>query len=161
MGVGSAAEGSTEEEGLADARPVPLATLSVPPSGRGQVAAAKDVGQTPVVAASAVEGVLGSQSPAESDGVRAAFFDGYRDAGGQDEGRVAAMIQCESSWRLDQGGYHLGLAQFDPGTWATVSAITGYADWLNPYHQGANVATWASMISPGTSAGWPSCWWAW
>jgi hypothetical protein len=86
------------------------------------------------------------------------FFDGYRAAGGQDEARIDAMIWCESSWRIDPGGFFLGLAQFDPGTWATVSAITGFADPYNPYHQGFNVAVWASMISPGTTAGWPSCW---
>ena len=86
------------------------------------------------------------------------FFEGYRDAGGQyPEARIDAMIFCESSWRLDPGGSHLGLAQFDPGTWATVSAITSFADPYNPYHQGFNVAVWASMISPGTSAGWPNC----
>ncbi len=90
------------------------------------------------------------------------FFQGYRDAGGQyPEGRIDAMVQCESSWQLDPGGYHLGLAQFSPGTWATVSAITGFTDPYNLYHQGYNVAVWSSMISPGTTAGWPYCWWAW
>ncbi len=90
------------------------------------------------------------------------FFQGYRDAGGQyPEGRIDAMVQCESTWRLDPGGYHLGLAQFSPGTWATVSAITGLAGPYNPYHQGYNVAVWSSMVSPGTTAGWPYCWWAW
>ena len=90
------------------------------------------------------------------------FFEGYHAGAGQyPEERIAAMIQCESSWRINPGGYHLGLAQFDPGTWATVSAITGYADPYNPFHQGFNVSVWASMISPGTTAGWPSCWWAW
>ncbi|KKM80266.1 hypothetical protein LCGC14_1341710 [marine sediment metagenome] len=90
------------------------------------------------------------------------FFDGYRAAHGQyPEERIDAMIQCESSWRLDPGGSHLGLSQFDPGTWATVSAITGFADPYNAFHQGFNVAVWASMISPGTTAGWPNCWGAW
>lgn len=90
------------------------------------------------------------------------FFQGYRDAGGQyPERLIDAMVQCESSWQLDPGGYHLGLAQFAPGTWATVSAITGLTLPDNPYHQGYNVAVWSSMISPGTTAGWPYCWWAW
>ncbi len=89
------------------------------------------------------------------------FFQGYRDAGGQyPEGRIDAMVQCESSWQLDPGGYYLGLAQFGPGTWTTVSAITGLAHPYDPYHQGYNVAVWSSMISPGTTAGWPYCWWA-
>ncbi len=85
------------------------------------------------------------------------FFQGYRAAGGQDDARIDALIWCESSWRLDPGGYHKGLAQFDPGTWATVSKITGYTDWRDAFSQGYNVAVWASMISPGTTAGWPSC----
>ena len=90
------------------------------------------------------------------------FFLGYRDAEGQyPDGRIDAMLQCESSWQIDPGGYHLGLAQFSPGTWATVSAITGFTDPYNPYHQGYNVAVWSSMIRPGTTAGWPYCWWAW
>jgi len=87
------------------------------------------------------------------------FFEGYREGNGQyTEDTIVAMIQCESSWRIDPGGYHLGLAQFDPGTWAVVSAITGYTDWRDPFSQGYNVAVWASMVSPGTSAGWPYCW---
>ena len=92
---------------------------------------------------------------------RDCFFLGYRDAAGQyPEELIDAMVLCESSWRIDPRGYHLGLAQFSPGTWATVSAITGLADPYNPYHQGYNVAVWSSMISPGTTAGWPYCWWA-
>jgi hypothetical protein len=87
------------------------------------------------------------------------FLQGYRDGGAPyPEERVVAMVKCESSWRVDPGGYHLGLAQFDPGTWAIVSAITGLADPYSAYHQGYNVAEWASMVSPGTSAGWPHCW---
>jgi hypothetical protein len=101
-------------------------------------------------------------SDAGANGARLSFFQGYRDAGGQyPEERIDAMIQCESTWRIDPGGYHLGLAQFDPGAWGIVSAITGFTDPYSPYHQGFNVAVWASMISPGTSAGWPSCWWVW
>ncbi len=89
------------------------------------------------------------------------FFWGYRDGGAPyPEERIDAMIQCESSWRIDPGGSHYGLAQFDPGTWATVSAITGLTDWLDPYQQGFNTATWASLIDPGNRAGWPTCWWA-
>ena len=91
-------------------------------------------------------------------GTVAAFFDGYRAGAGQyPEERIDALIWCESSWRVDPGGYHLGLGQFDPGTWATVSAITGYTDWRDPFSHGYNVAVWASMVSPGTTAGWPSC----
>jgi hypothetical protein len=89
-----------------------------------------------------------------------AFIQGYRDAEGEyREERVLAMVACESSWRIDPGGYYLGLAQFDPGTWATVSAITGYTDPYSPYHQGQNTAVWAALVAnPGSSAGWPVCW---
>lgn len=68
------------------------------------------------------------------------------------------MIQCESTWRINPRGEHLGLAQFEEGTWWTVAAITGYTDWLNPYHQGWNTAVHASMVDPGSTAGWPGCW---
>ena len=87
------------------------------------------------------------------------FFQGYIDGGAPyPEARVAAMVQCESKWVTDPGGYFLGLAQFERGTWATVSALTGLGDWLNPYHQGFNTAAWASLVDPSTSAGWPVCW---
>ncbi len=97
-------------------------------------------------------------APAPCTNNQDCFFQGYREADGQyPEAQIAAMIFCESSWRIDPGGYHLGLAQFEVGTWATVSRITGYTDWRDAYSQGVNTATWASMISPGTSAGWPVC----
>ncbi len=97
-----------------------------------------------------------------SDGVEGQFWDGYRDGGSPyPEGRIDAMVWCESRWRIDPGGYYLGLAQFDPGTWATVSTWTGLYDWRKAYHQGYNVAAWAAAVSPGTSAGWPACWWVW
>ncbi len=87
------------------------------------------------------------------------FFQGYIDGGAPyPEGRIAAMIQCESKWVIDPVGYHLGLAQFSPGSWATVSAITGLADWTSAYAQGYNTAVWASLVDPGSSAGWPYCW---
>ena len=71
------------------------------------------------------------------------------------------LAEARSEPRIDPGGYHLGLAQFDPGTWATVSKITGYMDWRDAFSQGFNTATWASMVAPGSRSGWPSCWWAW
>ena len=91
----------------------------------------------------------------------ACFFWGYRDGGGQyPEERIDAMINCESGWQIDPGN-EWGLAQFNPGTWGIVSGITGLIDWRDPYAQGYNVAVWASMVSPGTTAGWPYCWWVW
>ncbi len=144
----------------------------------GRRAAENQVGQLDVLASTSAP-LPQLPSPAEApsidvvgDGQRSGriictydwdcFFQGYRDAGGQyPKGLIDAMVQCESSWRLDPDGYHLGLAQFSPGTWATVSAITSFTDPYNPYHQGYNVAVWSSMVSPGTTAGWPYCWWAW
>ncbi len=143
----------------------------------GRRAAENQVGQLDVLV-STLAPLPPLPSPAEAGGIDAVgdgqrsgqitctydwdcFFQGYRDAGGQyPEEQIDAMVQCESSWQLDPGGYHLGLAQFSPGTWTTVSAITGFSDPYNPYHQGYNVAVWSSMVSPGTTAGWPYCWWA-
>ena len=139
-----------------DARLVPLAapTVLVP-----EAAAAEDSwersGSTSLGAGDAILASLPYVT--EPTDTYTQFFQGYRAAGGQDDARIDALIWCESSWRLDPGGYHKGLAQFDPGTWATVSKITGYTDWRDAFSQGYNVAVWASMISPGTTAGWPSC----
>ncbi len=147
---------------LADARFVPLAAPVLPNVQGTAVEAAGEPENASMDGARTADVALGSLSAMERDGaadVAAEFFNGYRYGGGAyPEERIAAMIWCEASGRLDPGGYHLGLGQFDPGTWATVSAITGYTDWRDAYSQGFNVAVWASMISPGTAAGWPHCW---
>ncbi len=146
---------SSSGGGGLDARLVPLATSPVVPVS--PLAAAEGGGGQDNVQE---RGSIQQGSDTALPDTYTQFFDGYRSAGGQDDERIDALIWCESSWRIDPGGWHLGLAQFDPGTWATVSAITGYTDWLDPFSQGFNVAVWASMISPGTSAGWPSCFYA-
>ncbi|KKM24901.1 hypothetical protein LCGC14_1600330, partial [marine sediment metagenome] len=146
------------ERGL-DARLVPAPVLPDVPLAAVEAAEdANGAARTPPTLSAKEGGVAGALPyvTAPSD-TYTRFFEGYREAGGLDDKRVAAMIRCESSWRVDPGGRHLGLAQFDPGTWATVSAITGYTDWRDAYSQGFNVAVWASMISPGTTAGWPVC----
>ncbi len=88
------------------------------------------------------------------------FLAGYRAAGGPPELEqhfVERVIPCESSWRVDPPGSHLGLAQFHLGTWR-LSARPG-ADYRDPFEQGYAVARWlASGIDPGTTAGWPVCW---
>lgn len=71
---------------------------------------------------------------------------------------VTVVIPCESSWRLDPPGAYLGLAQFDPRTWAQAAEVTGYTDWRDPYHQGVNVAYWASVVDPSGYGGWWECW---
>ena len=90
------------------------------------------------------------------------FLRGYFASGGDSrwEQRVLSMVECESGWRLDPPGTHLGLAQFAPGTWETVAGISGFWDYTNPYHAGYNVAVWMGMIAPdyGSSQGWPGCW---
>ena len=72
---------------------------------------------------------------------------------------VEEVIPCESSWQADPEGFHLGLAQFDPGTWASARRAPD-ADYRDPYEQGWAVAEWISRIKgrEGTKAGWPSCW---
>ncbi|GAG36801.1 unnamed protein product [marine sediment metagenome] len=92
------------------------------------------------------------------------FLAGYRAGGGDpawEEHLVNDVIPCESGWNVDSGGYHYGLAQFAPGTWAAAECSPG-ADWRDPWEQGCAVASWMSQIPGrwGTSAGWPICWWA-
>jgi hypothetical protein len=88
------------------------------------------------------------------------FTRGYYDAGGDSSGRhLRCWIDCESSWQLETDGVFLGLAQFHEDTWSIVAERTGLTDWKDPYHQGFNTATWEQLVSPGTRAGWPVCWW--
>jgi len=90
------------------------------------------------------------------------FLNGYRYCGGPPEYEqhlVQIVIPCESGWVLDPGGYHLGLAQFDPQTWAV--AAPPESDFRQAVAQGCAVARWINRgIDPGSSAGWPYCWWA-
>ena len=92
----------------------------------------------------------------------ALFFAGYRAAGGppEHEGHVVErVIPCEAGWQLDPPGYLLGLAQFDPGTWA-VARCSPDADYRDPWEQGCAVENWLnSGIDPGSTAGGPTCWW--
>lgn len=92
------------------------------------------------------------------DAVRQAFIGGYLAAGVLPDllpHFVDVVIPCESGWRIDPGGFHLGLAQFNPDSWARVAARTGYWDWRDPWQHGYNVAVWASLTTP--SQQW-SCW---
>lgn len=89
------------------------------------------------------------------------FIEGWVDGGRRNTVRADALVACESTWRLDPPGFFLGLAQFHPDTWDTVAGRTGLDDYRNPYHQGYNAATWATLVdNPGGTAGWPICWWA-
>ena len=94
-----------------------------------------------------------------------AFLQGYRDFGGNaawEAHFLNDVLPCESGhWGQDwyANGYR-SRAQFHPGSWATASAITGQIDGSDPYAVGANVAVWSNLIAhPGSTAGWPTCWW--
>ena len=154
--------------GLADARLVPLAALPLPPSGRGQLAAAEEPAlfepRTPLSPTQPGQRDVSAETSAgvatllEGAGVINAFFQGYRDAGGQyPEGQIDAMIQCESSWNplaVSPWG-HKGLSQFSDYSWATVAAITEYWDWTDPWQMGYNTAAWMTMTEPAQQ--W-ACW---
>ena len=90
-----------------------------------------------------------------------AFLAGYFTGGGDPtwEQRVLSMVECESGWRLDPPGPHLGLAQFAPGTWEQASC-SPEADYRDPWEQGCAVVNWMQQIPGrwGTSEGWPGCW---
>lgn len=97
--------------------------------------------------------------PNEWTGVKVAFFQGFREAGGvYDEAHINRVIQCESLWNPLATGGHLGLAQFAAGTWATISADTGLTDWTDPYSQGFNMAAWAMRFANPGATQWPYCW---
>jgi hypothetical protein len=57
-----------------------------------------------------------------------------------------------------ENGY-LSAFQFTPGTWAAAARATGFADPLNPYDVGRNVAWLVQRVDPGSTGGWPVCWW--
>ncbi len=100
-----------------------------------------------------------SEGPTEEQ-----FFAGWYDAGGQSLKSDAAawrLVNCESTWNIYAGYYHLGLLQFSRGTWDNAAANTGLADPYNPYHQGFNGAWHAQFgtVNPGGTGGWPYCWW--
>ena len=85
---------------------------------------------------------------------------GYRDAGGREDYLahiVGAVIPCEYGWEpYVKVNYYESRAQFDPGSWATA----GGGDPADDYTVGRNVANWIAMIDdPGSTSGWPTCWW--
>jgi len=93
------------------------------------------------------------------------FLLGYRERHGNpgyEQLLLFRVIPCESGWNLNPVGYYYGLAQFDPGTWAS-HAPPGYS-YTDPWAQGWAVADLiedleANGTSPGSSGGWPHCWW--
>jgi len=88
-----------------------------------------------------------------------AFLAGYRGAGGAanyEAHIVEDVIPCEYGWEPWQpGNGYLSRAQFDPQSWETA----GGGDPADDYTVGANMARWMAMVDPGSSAGWPVCWW--
>jgi hypothetical protein len=76
------------------------------------------------------------------------FSRGFTDAGGDSATLrrfVEKIVPCESGWQIDPGGYHLGLAQFNPESWASVASVTGFYDWHDPWQMGYNTWTWVTM----------------
>lgn len=115
---------------------------------------------TPPTWAQGYDPIEGEDFPA--DGRYQKFIDGLHDGGWLDgDAHIRRMVWCESGWRIETEGQFLGLAQFHKGSWAIAARATGFDDWRNPYHQGFNTAYWINVIwLPGSSAGWPNCWWA-
>lgn len=98
----------------------------------------------------------------------ALFAQGYLDGAGPPHylrHLVEDVLPCEGgdSWE-HADAYHVSRAQFAWGSWKTAALHTGHADPLDPYHVGRNVA-WLinelerGRISPGSTGGWPHCWW--
>lgn len=105
--------------------------------------------------------IVVAPTPLQDMSVAGQFLEGYRAGGGDPywEAHLIDVIQCETEWRLDSPGIHLGLAQFTLGTWVQ-ARCSPEADYRDPYEQGCAVARWMSMIGqPGSSEGWPTCWW--
>lgn len=104
---------------------------------------------------------------ASAQGGDQAFAAGYLDHGGDPSllaHLLANVLPCEGgpTFRNDYGNGYISRAQFHPGSWATAVRHTGLNDGANPYHVGANVATWIRLIGgagpAGTTSGWPVCW---
>ncbi|OGS01160.1 MAG: hypothetical protein A2V88_08750 [Elusimicrobia bacterium RBG_16_66_12] len=102
-----------------------------------------------------------SQSPTAAPSLREAFLAGYAAVGGPPEWAAHltdVVIPCESGWDTDPFGYHLGLAQFAPDTWAR--AARPGADWRDAWEQGWAVGNWVGPlgVDPAGSGGWLNCW---
>ena len=65
------------------------------------------------------------------------------------------LAMCESGGRLNPPGRHVGAFQFSRDT-ARKVGIDGSEDYET---QKAAAQRWASMVDPGSRAGWPVCWW--
>jgi hypothetical protein len=90
------------------------------------------------------------------------FRRGYRDASGPEallEHFIANVIPCESDWNLQPKGQHVSAAQFSADSWVKARRSPD-SDPTNPYEVGFAVGRWLNLISePGSSAGWPTCFW--
>lgn len=115
----------------------------------------------PTVIAMAASPTLAPPAPAGAAALMAAFLAGYAAGGGPPD--LAAhfadiVIPCESGWDLDPPGYHLGLAQFAPDTWAR--AARPGADYRDAWEQGFAVGNWIGPlgVDPAGTGGWANCW---
>jgi hypothetical protein len=64
-----------------------------------------------------------------------------------------ALANCESP--DGRSGRYLGYFQFHPNTWQA----TGGGDLGSYEHQKTRAQQWAAKVDPGSTAGWPVCWW--
>src|SRR3990167_8412106 len=98
------------------------------------------------------------------------FAAGYRDAGGPERylrHLVEDVLPCEGApdWSIiDYRNGYVSRAQFSPDSWRSAAAHTGVTA-PDPYSVGRQVAWWINAIereglSPGSTAGWPTCWYA-
>lgn len=95
------------------------------------------------------------------------FARGFVDAGGPLQylrHLLEDVRPCEGNFGVAYANGYVSAFQFTPGTWAAMARKTGLWDPLNPYDVGANVAALIvelerSGVSPGSSGGWPVCFW--
>ena len=113
-------------------------------------------------------GVPRDAAEAISDG-DAAFLAGYRAYGGRPEWEqhfLRDVLPCEGgpAWGIaDYGNGYLGRAQFTGDSWTRAGILAAKPEPLDaasPIDVGVAVAVWSNAIDhPGSSGGWPWCWW--
>lgn len=116
-----------------------------------------------VLVASTLGGVQNAPScPATWTPDDCRFAHGYRDAGGPERWLrhlVEDVRPCEGEWGVVYQNGYVSAFQFTPGTWGNAARATGRYDALEPYDVGQNVAWLMQRVDPGSSGGWPTCWW--
>ena len=103
----------------------------------------------------------GTNADADND-PDALFSEGYL-AGGGPLHYLRHLVEdvrpCEGEWGVEYHNGYLGAFQFTPGTWGAAARATGFGDYMDPYHVGRNVAWLVQRVDPGSTGGFPHCWW--